>query len=132
MLLLGAASSVQAGEFCSAAPFNGTIDGSNPTHLAALGTQITIDTDCKFLNFPASNPLTVTLNFQTNDPSIYLITFDGVVFTGNMACANVDHRIWFVNGADYGSKNSCQDLFIPVEAINKQNPTGQTTVGIGE
>ncbi|MGD8558688.1 MAG: hypothetical protein PVH04_03420, partial [Gammaproteobacteria bacterium] len=107
LLLLGAASSAQAGEFCSADPFFGTIDGSNPTHLAALGTQITIDTDCTFVNFPEGNELTVTLNYQTNDPSVYLITFDNVVFTGNMACANIDHRIWFVNGSDYGSKNNC-------------------------
>ena len=132
LFLLGASAHVQAGEFCSASPFLGTIDGSNPTHLAALGTQITIDTDCTFVNFPTGNELTVTLNFQTNDPSIYLITFDNVVFTGNMACANVDHRIWFVNGSDYGSNNNCQDLFIPVEAINKQNPPGVATVGIGD
>ena len=131
LLLLGVSTQVQAGEFCSAPPFNGTIDGSNPAHLAALGTQITIDTDCTFVNFPAGNELTVTLNFQTNDPSVYLITFDNVVFTGNMACANVDHRIWFVNGSDYGSNNNCQDLFIPVEAINKQNPP-TPTVGIGD
>ena len=121
----------QAGEFCSASPFFGTIDGSNASHLAALGTQITIDTDCNFVNFPAGNELTVTLNFQTNDDSVYLITFDNVVFTGNMACANIDHRIWFVNGSDYGSKNNCQDLFIPVEAIDKQNPP-TPTVGIGD
>ncbi|WP_455207592.1 isopeptide-forming domain-containing fimbrial protein [Kaarinaea lacus] len=132
LFLLGAVTTAQAGEFCSADPFFGTIDGSNPAHLAALGTQITIDTGCTFVNFPAGNELTVTLNFQTNDDSIYLITFDNVVFTGNMACANIDHRIWFVNGSDYGTKNNCQDLFIPVEAINKQNPVGTTTVGIGD
>jgi uncharacterized repeat protein (TIGR01451 family) len=132
VLLMSAASFARAGEFCSADPFFGTIDGSNPTHLADLGTQITIDTDCTFINFPAGNELTVTLNFQTTDDSIYLITFDNVIFTGNMACANIDHRIWFVNGADFGSNKNCQDLFIPVEAINKQNPAGTTTVGIGE
>ncbi|WP_455202125.1 isopeptide-forming domain-containing fimbrial protein, partial [Kaarinaea lacus] len=132
LLFFGALSSAQAGEFCSADPFFGTINGSNPAHLAALGTQITIDTDCTFVNFPTGNELTVTLNFQTNDDSVYLITFDNVIFTGNMACANIDHRIWFVNGSDYGTKNNCQDLFIPVEAINKQNPAGTTTVGIGE
>jgi len=132
IFLLITSSSVYAGAFCSDAPFNGVIDGSDPIDLAALGTQITIDTDCTFQNFPASNPLTVTLNFQTNDPSIYLITFNNVVFTGNMACANINHRIWFVNGSDYGTKNNCQDLFIPVEAINKLNPPGVTTVGIGD
>lgn len=132
LLLMVASSSAHAGAFCSDAPFNGTIDGSNPVHLADLGTQITIDQNCTFLNFPAGNELTVTLNFQTNDPSVYLITFDNVIFTGNMACANIEHRIWFVNGSDYGSNNNCQDLFIPVEAINKLNPPGVTTVGIGD
>jgi len=140
-LLIGGTSTANAGLFCSEAPFNGVVDGSQRAEVGGsytgtvadpFPTQITIDTDCTFLNFPASNPLTATLNFQTNDPSIYLITFNNVIFTGNMACANVDHRIWFVNGADYGSKNNCQDLFIPVEAINKQNPPGRTTVGIGE
>ena len=155
MLLVGA-SSANAGLFCSDSPFGvgpdldgdgkadyGIVDGSLIGVPAALGgyggtvadpfpTQITIDTTCTFLNFPESNPLTATLNFQTNDDSIYLITFDNVVFTGNMACANIDHRIWFVNGSDYGTKNNFQDLFIPVEAIDKQNPSGTTTVGIGE
>ncbi|KPJ95090.1 MAG: hypothetical protein AMJ53_03605 [Gammaproteobacteria bacterium SG8_11] len=137
MLLFGTVSSVQAGEFCSLPPFNGVVDGTvdytaTVPAFTAFPTQITIDTDCTFQNFTASNPLTATLNFQTNDPSVYLITFNNVIFTGNMACANIDHRIWFVNGSDYGTKNSCQDLFIPVEAINKQNPPGKTTVGIGE
>ncbi|MEJ2142392.1 MAG: isopeptide-forming domain-containing fimbrial protein [Gammaproteobacteria bacterium] len=140
-LLLGAASGAQAGLFCSDAPFNGVVDGNERAELGGsytgtvadpFVTQITIDTDCTFQNFSASDPLTATLNFQTNDPSVYLITFDNVIFTGNMACSNIDHRIWFVNGSDYGTKNSCQDLFIPVEAINKQNPPGTTTVGIGE
>jgi fimbrial isopeptide formation D2 family protein/uncharacterized repeat protein (TIGR01451 family) len=155
ILLLAGASTANAGLFCSDAPFGGPdndgdgkadygiIDGNLIGVPAASGgyggtvadpfpTQITIDTTCTFQNFPASSPLTATLNFQTNDPSVYLITFNNVVFTGNMACSNVDHRIWFVNGSDYGSNNSCQDLFIPVEAINKQNPVGKTTVGIGE
>ncbi|MCK4587036.1 MAG: hypothetical protein KAU29_06820, partial [Gammaproteobacteria bacterium] len=141
LMLLGGVSNASAGLFCSGAPFFGTVDGNERADLGGsysgtdadpFPTQITIDTDCTFLNFPASDPLTVTLNYQTNDPSIYLITFDNVVFTGNMACANIDHRIWFVNGSDYGSNNNCQDLFIPVEAINKQNPVGVTTVGIGD
>ena len=148
LLLLGV-STANAGLFCSDAPFGvgpdndgdgkpdyGIVDGAVDYSLIIPGfvfpTQITIDTECTFQNFPASNPLTATLNFQTNDPSVYLITFNNVVFTGNMACANIDHRIWFVNGSDYGSKQNCQDLFIPVEAINKQNPVGKTTVGIGE
>ncbi len=128
ILLLGAASAAQAGEFCSSAPYNGVIDGE------VLGTapvQITIDTDCTFQNWPQSNPLTTTINFQTNDPTQYLIVFDQSYFIGNMACANVDHKIWFANGSDYGSNNACQDLFIPVETIDKQNPAGQTTASVG-
>ena len=136
VLLMSAASFARAGLFCSLSPFNGVVDGTVDYTLIEPGfvfpTQITIDTDCTFQNFTASNPLTATLNFQTNDPSVYLITFNNVIFTGNMACANIDHRIWFVNGSDYGSKKNCQDLFIPVEAIQKQNPAGQTTVGIGD
>lgn len=129
-LLLGAVSQAQAGEFCSTIN-GGNIDGNIPAVRAELATltQITIDTDCTFKNFPISDPLTVTINFQTNDPSIYLIVFDNVYFIGNMACANVDHKLWFVNGADYGSNNSCQDLFIPVESIAKQAPSTTATIG---
>ena len=135
-LLTSVASPVMAGEFCSAPPFNGVVDGfvdysTTVPALSSFPTQITIDTDCTFQNFTASNPLKATINFQTNDPSIYLITFDNVVFTGNMACSNIDHSLWFVNGSDYGSGNNCQDLFIPAETINKQNPA-RTTVGVGE
>lgn len=126
-VILGAISSAQAGEFCSEAPFFGVVDGNEAYEIP---TQITIDTDCTFINFPESDPLTATLNFQTNDPSIYLIVFDQVYFTGNMACSNVDHKIWFSNGADYGSNNSCQDLFIPVETIAKETPL-LTTASIG-
>jgi large repetitive protein len=126
-LLLGAASpSPGAEKFCS--QYDGVIDGEV---LLTSPTQITIDTDCTFQNWPQSNPLTATLNFQTNDPSIYLIIFNNVYFTGHMACANVYHRIWFANGADYGSKNACQDLFIPVESIEKRNPAGRTTAAVG-
>jgi uncharacterized repeat protein (TIGR01451 family)/fimbrial isopeptide formation D2 family protein len=141
LMLFAGASTANAGLFCSGAPFNGVVDGNERAEVGGsytgtvadpFPTQITIDTDCTFQNFPASDPLTATLNFQTNDPSVYLITFNNVIFTGNMACANIDHRIWFVNGSDYGTKNNCQDLFIPVEAINKQNPPGTTTIGIGE
>ncbi|MEJ2491294.1 MAG: isopeptide-forming domain-containing fimbrial protein [Desulfuromonadales bacterium] len=111
-------------KFCSDYP-NGVIDGN----VDPVPVQITIDRDCTFQNFPASNPLTGTLNFQTNDPSIYLIIFNNVIFTGHMACANVEHRIWFANGSDYGSSNSCQDLFIPVESIDKRAPGPVATIG---
>ena len=127
-LLLGSAFPVLSAEkFCSDPPYYGVIDGN----IRPAPTQITIDTDCTFKNFPQSKPLTTTVNFHTNDPTIYLIIFDNVIFTGHMACANVDHRIWFSNSSDYGSSNACQDLFIPVESINKQNPSGRTTAAVG-
>jgi len=127
-LLLGtAAPALSAEKFCSDPPYFGVIDGN----IRPVPTQITIDRDCTFLNFPQSKPLTTTINFHTNDPTIYLIIFDNVIFTGHMACANVDHRIWFSNSSDYSSSNACQDLFIPVETIDKKNPEGQTTATIG-
>ncbi len=127
-LLLGTASQALGAEkFCSDPPYFGVIDGSK--HPAP--TQITIDMDCTFQNFPQSRPLTTTINFHTNDPTIYLIIFDNVYYIGNMACANIDHRIWFSNSSYYGSNNACQDLFIPVETIDKKNPAGLTTAAIG-
>ena len=128
LILLGMAYPAQGAEkFCSDPPYYGVIDGSR----LPAPTQITIDQDCTFKNFPQSKPLTTTINFHTNDPTIYLIIFDNVYFSGHMACANVDHRIWFSNSSDYGSSNACQDLFIPVESIDKQIPAGQTTASIG-
>ena len=125
IFLLGWAKPGMAEEkFCSDYP-NGVIDGN----IDPVPVQVTIDRDCTFQNFPESKQLTSTLNFQTNDPSIYLIIFNNVIFTGHMACANVDHRIWFANGSDYGSSNSCQDLFIPVESIHKQSPGPVATIG---
>ncbi len=127
-LLLGTVFSAQAAtKFCSEFP-NSVIDGNV---VSPVPTQITIDTDCTFQNWPISNPFTGTINFQTNDPTIYLIIFDNVYFTGNMACANIDHRIWFTNSSYNKIDPKCQDLFIPVESINKQNPAGQTTATIG-
>jgi uncharacterized repeat protein (TIGR01451 family)/fimbrial isopeptide formation D2 family protein len=127
-LLLGKASPAPGAEkFCSDPPYFGVIDGNRHP----VPVQITIDRDCTFQNFPASKPLTSTINFQTNDPSIYLIIFNNVYYTGNMACANIPHRIWFSNSSYYGSNNACQDLFIPVETIDKKNPAGQTTAVVG-
>ncbi len=127
-LLLATASPAPGAEkFCSDAPYFGVIDGDRfPAPI-----QITIDRDCTFQNFPQSKPLTTTINFQTNDPTIYLIIFDNVYFTGHIACAEVDHRIWFSNSSNYGSTNACQDLFIPVETIDKKNPAGRTTAAVG-
>ncbi|MHC4322689.1 MAG: isopeptide-forming domain-containing fimbrial protein [Planctomycetota bacterium] len=126
-LLLGMASpALGAEKFCSDAPYFGVIDGN----IRPTPTQITIDCDCTFQNFPQSKPLTTTVNFHTNDTTIYLIIYDNVYFTGHMACASVDHRIWFSNSSDYGSSNACQDLFIPVETIDKKNPQTTATIGV--
>jgi len=127
LLLATVSPAAGAEKFCSDPPYFGVIDGDR--HPDPI--QITIDRDCTFQNFPQSNPLTTTINFHTNDPTIYLIVFNNVYYTGNMACANVDHRIWFANSSYYGSNNACQDLFIPVETIDKKNPVGQTTAVVG-
>ena len=58
--------------------------------------------------------------------------FDNVVHTGQMSCNAVQgHKIWFTNGSSTGIHQNCQNLLIPVEKINKQNPAGQTTATIG-
>src|SRR5207247_5236701 len=58
--------------------------------------------------------------------------FDNVVNTGQLWCCKVHgHHIWFTNGSMSGIKPNCQNLFVPVEKINKQNPAGQTTASIG-
>src|SRR5512134_2218677 len=127
LLLATASPAAGAEKFCSDPPYFGVIDGDR--HPEPI--QITIDRDCTFQNFPQSDPLTTTINFHTNDNTIYLIIFNNVYYTGNVACANIDHRIWISNSSYYGSNNACQDLFIPVETIDKKNPAGQTTAVVG-
>ena len=118
-LLPGAASPALAAEkFCSDSPYFGVIDGD----IHPVPVQITIDQDCTFRNFPESNPLTSTLNFKTNDNSIYLIIFDNVHYTGHMACANVDHSRWFLSNSYNGDHNICQELYVPDETIDKRTP----------
>ena len=140
-LLFGLSSVAQAGEFCStfpdpANPGDGLIDGDDPVTVQFFidnnVTQITVDTNCTFRNW---DPLSVTINFQTPGTGlkpIYLIVFDNVDYTGNMACGNVDHKFWVVNSPVDPFSFKCQDLFIPVEAIQKSVAAGKTTVGIGE
>ena len=53
------------------------VDG---TKLGTSPVQVTIDMTCTFQNWTFSNPLTATINYQTNDPSIYLIIFNNVWF----------------------------------------------------
>ncbi|MCW8193664.1 DUF11 domain-containing protein [Proteobacteria bacterium 005FR1] len=130
-LLLGFLAFGQAAQaaekFCSDAPYFGVIDGSV---LGSAPTQITIDTSCTFKNWPTSKPLSTNINFQTNDPSIYLIIFDNVFYTGNMACANIPHKLWVVNSREDAFSGACQDIIIPPETIDKQSPVD--TIGIGE
>ena len=114
------------------ADLGGVIDGfvtPNPP------SQIQIDGNCIIRNFPITNPLRSNFSFytapgQTNER--WLVIFDNVYHTGNMSCNNVlGHKIWFTNGASSKIKESCQNLLVAVEKIDKQNPAGQTTATIG-
>src|SRR6266704_3133041 len=114
------------------ADWGGVIDGYvNPVP----PSQIQIDGNCTFRNFPASNPLTTNVSFYTQpgqNPQRWLVIFDNVDFIGQMACDAVQgHHIWFVNGSFTNLRPNCQNLFVPVEKIDKQNPAGQTTAAIG-
>ena len=114
------------------ADLGGVIDGYvNPVP----PSQIQIDGNCTIRNFPASNPLTSNISFYTQpgqNQQRWLVIFDNVVHTGNMACNDVQgHNIWFTNGSSSKIHEGCQNLLIPVEKINKQNPAGQTTATIG-
>ncbi len=128
MLLLNAASFAQAADkFCADPPYNGVIDGDV---LGAAPTQITINDTCTFQNWPQSNPLTTNINFQTNDPSIYLIVFDNVWYEGNLACANIPHKLWVVNSPEGAFSGACQDIMIPAETIAKASPGPYAAIGV--
>ncbi len=132
LLLISAAISAQAQAIdCSSFP-NATLDGfvdPNPP------SNINIDTNCTIRNFPASNPLDTNFAFftqpgQTNER--WLIIFDNVVHTGQMACSSVlEHKIWFTNGSSSSIQTGCQNLLIPVEKIDKMNPPGNNSAAIG-
>ena len=98
-------------------------------------SQIQIDGNCTIRNFPASNPLTSNISFFTSpgqNNRRWLIVFDNVVHTGQMSCNSVlGHKIWFTNGSSSSIQEDCQNLLIPVEKIDKQNPAGQTTATVG-
>src|SRR5210317_1681379 len=130
--LLGMAATAQGQAVdCSEFP-NATIDGNvdpNPP------SNINIDTTCRVLNFPASNPLTTNFAFYTSpgqNDERWLVIFDNVVHTGQMACNSVaEHKIWFTNGSSTTIQEGCQNLLIPVEKIDKQNAAGEDTATIG-
>src|SRR5688572_9344357 len=114
------------------ADLGGLVDGFVTPNPPA---QIQIDGNCRIQNFPASNPLSVNFSFLTQPGQTqerWLIIFDNVVHTGNMSCNSVlGHKIWFTNGSSSKIRESCQNLLVAVEKINKQNPAGQTTAAIG-
>ena len=130
LLLLGATFSAHA-EYCSEYP-GGVLDGYAGT---PAPSQLYIDQNCTIRNYPASNPFNTNISFSTQPGQTderWLVIFDNVVHTGQMACnAVAGHRIWFVNGSSTGIHDNCQNLLIPVEKIDKQNPAGQTTATIG-
>jgi hypothetical protein len=114
------------------ADLGGVVDGFvNPV----APSQIKVDGNCTIRNFPASNPMSTNFSFMTQPGQTderWLVIFDNVVHTGQMSCnASAGHHIWFTNGSSTGIHQSCQNLLIPVEKINKQNPAGQTTATIG-
>src|SRR5262245_63769879 len=111
------------------ADFGGIIDGNvNPVP----PSHIDIDGNCVIRNFPPSNPLTSNISFFGNNPTSWLVTFDNVAFIGNMSCDKVQgNAIWFVNGSFTTLRPNCQNLFIPVEKIDKQNPPGPPVASIG-
>jgi uncharacterized repeat protein (TIGR01451 family) len=116
---------------CSDAPYNGVIDGN----FTSAPDQIQIDTNCTIRNFPSPNVLSTNFSFYTQ-PGVnqdrWLVVFDNVVHTGNMSCNNVaGHRIWFTNGSSTTIQEGCQNLLIPVEKIDKQNPADQAAAAIG-
>ena len=130
LVLFGAAAAAQAQD-CSDYP-NGVIDGYAGD---VAPSQLQIDRNCTIRNFPADNPLNTNFSFftrpgQTNER--WLVVFDNVVHTGNMSCNDVlEHKIWFTNGSSTKIRENCQNLLIPVEKIDKQNPPGTTTAAIG-
>jgi uncharacterized repeat protein (TIGR01451 family) len=110
--------------------FGGILDGNvNPINPPS---QLSIDGNCIIRNYGPSNPFTSNISFYGNNPTSWLVIFDNVVFTGNMSCdKSQGNAIWFTNGSISGIKPNCQNLFVPTEKIDKQNPAGQTTAAIG-
>jgi uncharacterized repeat protein (TIGR01451 family)/fimbrial isopeptide formation D2 family protein len=130
VVLMLAAHTVHA-EDCSDYP-GGIIDGFEGT---PAPSQLQIDRNCTIRNYPASNPLDTNFSFLTQPGQTderWIVIFDNVVHTGEMACNDVaGHKIWFTNGSSTSIKEGCQNLLIPVEKIDKQNPAGQSTAFIG-
>src|SRR5215467_13955820 len=129
LLLSAVQAQAQSSVNCPSPTNGGVIDGFvNPVP----PSQIDINGNCTIKNFPASNPLTSNISFFGNNPTSWLVIFDNVDFIGNISCDKPQgNAIWFVNGSTTTVRPDCQNLFIPVEKIDKQNPPGQTTAAIG-
>jgi uncharacterized repeat protein (TIGR01451 family) len=127
--LLSAAPAQAQSSLSCVANFNGLVDGNvNPVPPA----QLEIDGSCVIRNFPPSNPFTSNISFKGNNPISWLVIFDNVDFTGNMSCdKSQGNYIWFTNGSISGIRPNCQNLFVPTEKINKQNPPGPPLAAIG-
>ncbi|MBN1239909.1 MAG: DUF11 domain-containing protein [Gammaproteobacteria bacterium] len=112
--------------------YGGVLDGAAGD---VAPSQLQVDMNCTIRNFPASNPLRTNFSFYTQpgqNPDRWLIVFDNVVHTGQMSCNSVlEHKIWFTNGSSTAIQEGCQNLLIPVEKIDKENPDGQTTAAVG-
>ena len=128
VLLLGAAAGARA-EDCSDYP-GGVLDGAAGT---PAPSNLSINRNCTIRNYPGG--MSTNFSFYTQPGQTdqrWLVIFDNVVHTGQMACDAVhEHRIWLVNGSSTGIHASCQNWLIPVEKIDKKNPAGQTTATIG-
>src|SRR5215468_8184176 len=129
LLLSAVPAQAQSTVNCPSPTNGGVIDGVvNPVP----PSQININGNCTIKNFPASNPLTSNISFFGNNATSWLVIFDNDDFIGNISCDKVQgNAIWFVNGSTTTVRPDCQNLFIPVEKIDKQNPAGQTTAAIG-
>src|SRR5215468_10469305 len=128
LLLLSAVPAQAQSVNCPSPTNGGVIDGFvNPVP----PSQINIDGNCTIQNFPASNPLTSNISFAGTGRG-WLVIFNNVDFIGNMACDKVHGNfIWFVNGSTTTLRPSCQNLFVPVDKIDKENPPGPPFVSIG-
>jgi uncharacterized repeat protein (TIGR01451 family) len=131
VLAVPAPALAQSAVNCSDAPYNGLIDGNvypNPP------SQITIDGDCTIRNFPApDNPLESNISFYAPGGGSWLIVFDNVFHTGQMSCNSNEvhnHKIWFTNSSGSNIHESCRELFIPVEKIEKDSPGPVASVGV--
>ena len=128
-VLVGASSEALALDCVADA--GGVIDGF--VNYPVPPSQINIDGNCTIRNYPASNPLTSNISWFGNNPTSWLLIFDNVVHTGNMACnlPSQGNRIWFVNSASTTVLDHCLSLLIPVEKIDKQDPPGPPFVTVG-